>query len=157
RPALERLTALERHVERMVQTVLLSHPATPPSWIPAAATSAESRRWARATAGCLGAAAGSYRGVAIVPLWGRLLSAMPAVAERRAAVDESSRRAPTRSASLRQRPHARRAAVDEDDARPGTWMIRPDEPMESVEDPMGLQRPADRDEDTSASDLADAL
>jgi nitric oxide reductase NorD protein len=36
-------------------------------------------------------------------------------------------------------------------------MIRPDEPMESVEDPMGLQRPADRDEDTSASDLADAL
>ena len=36
-------------------------------------------------------------------------------------------------------------------------MIRPDEPMESVEDPMGLQRPADQDEEAGAADLADAL
>ena len=36
-------------------------------------------------------------------------------------------------------------------------MVRPDEPMESVEDPMGLQRPADRDETPDAADLADAL
>jgi nitric oxide reductase NorD protein len=62
-----------------------------------------------------------------------------------------------RSASLRHRPRTRQAADDEDDDRPGTWMIRPDEPMESVEDPMGLQRPADQDEDAGAADLADAL
>jgi hypothetical protein len=36
-------------------------------------------------------------------------------------------------------------------------MIRADEPMESVEDPMGLQRPADQDDDASAADLADSL
>jgi nitric oxide reductase NorD protein len=36
-------------------------------------------------------------------------------------------------------------------------MVRPDEPLESVEDPAGLQRPADRDEDAAAADLADAL
>jgi nitric oxide reductase NorD protein len=51
----------------------------------------------------------------------------------------------------------RPAADDEDDAGAGTWMIRPDEPLESVEDPMGLQRPADRDEDAAAAELADAL
>jgi nitric oxide reductase NorD protein len=36
-------------------------------------------------------------------------------------------------------------------------MIRADEPMESVEDPMGLQRPADQDDDADAADLADSL
>jgi nitric oxide reductase NorD protein len=39
----------------------------------------------------------------------------------------------------------------------GTWIIRPDEPQESVEDPFGVQRPADRDEDAAPEDLADAL
>ena len=46
---------------------------------------------------------------------------------------------------------------DEDDERPGTWMVRLDDPMESAEDPMGLQRPADRDESPDPSDLADSL
>jgi nitric oxide reductase NorD protein len=36
-------------------------------------------------------------------------------------------------------------------------MVRLDDPMESVEDPMGLKRPADRDESTRAEDLADSL
>jgi nitric oxide reductase NorD protein len=158
RPSIERLTALERHVEHMVQTILSAPPAAPPSGVPAAAAPAESRQWARATADRLRGAAGRYRGVAIVPLWGRLLPSDSGAAPRPAtAADEPSRRGPIRSASLRQRPRARRAADGEDDNRPGTWMIRPDEPMESVEDPMGLQRPADRDEDTSAVDLADAL
>jgi nitric oxide reductase NorD protein len=157
RPSLERLTALERRVEDLVRAILSAHPATPPHGIPAAATPAESRRWALATAERLRGAGLGYRGVAIVPLWGRLLPAMPAVAGHAAAAEERSRRGPTRSALLRQRPRVRAAARDEDDDRPGTWMIRPDEPMESVEDPMGLQRPADRDEDASAADLADAL
>jgi nitric oxide reductase NorD protein len=51
----------------------------------------------------------------------------------------------------------RQADAGEDDDRPGTWMIRPDEPMESAEDPRGLQRPADRDEQADAADLADSL
>jgi nitric oxide reductase NorD protein len=158
RPPLKRLTALERRVERLVQAALSANPATPPPEIPLAATPAESLRWARATAGRLRRLATSYRGVAIVPLWGRLIDAPPPAREGAAvADDEQSRCGPIRSASLRQRPRMRQAADDEDDARPGTWMIRPDEPMESVEDPMGLQRPADRDEDTAAADLADSL
>jgi len=157
RPSLERLTALERRVERLVQAALAAEPVAPPPEIPLAATPAESRRWARATAERLRGTAGSYRGVAIVALWGRLIPGPPSTSDRPAAGDELSSQRPVRSASLRQRPRVRQAADDEDDDRPGTWMIRPDEPMESVEDPMGLQRPTDRDEDTAAADLADAL
>ena len=40
-------------------------------------------------------------------------------------------------------PGIREAAEDEDDSGTGTWVIRPDEPQESVEDPFGLQRPTD--------------
>ena len=39
----------------------------------------------------------------------------------------------------------------------GTWVIRADEPQESVEDPFGLQRPTDRDDDADPEGLADSL
>jgi nitric oxide reductase NorD protein len=39
----------------------------------------------------------------------------------------------------------------------GTWIIRPDEPQESVEDPFGVQRPADLDDKAVPDELADAL
>jgi nitric oxide reductase NorD protein len=157
RPSVERLTAPERRVERLVRELLSADPATPPPGIPLAATPADSRRWARATAQRLRDTAGSYRGVAIVPLWGRLIAAPPPASDRRVAADEPSGQGPLRSAPLRQRPRTRQAADDEDDDRPGTWMVRPDEPMESVEDPMGLQRPSDQDEATKPTDLADSL
>ena len=157
RPPLERLTTLERHVEGLVRATLSAHPATPPAEIPLAATPAQSRRWAHAAAAPMRGAAARYRGVPIVALWGRLLDAPAPSRDGAAPADEPSPRGPVRSASLRQRPRLRPAAGDEDDDRPGTWMVRPDEPMESVEDPAGLQRPADRDQDTAASDLADAL
>ena len=157
RPSLERLTALERRVERLVRTTLSAHPSTPPPGVPLAATPAESRRWARATAARLRGAAGRYRGVAIVPLWGRLIATPPVASDRPATAGEPPSPAPMRSASLRQQPRPRSAADDEDDDRPGTWIVRPDEPMESVEDPMGLQRPVDQADDAGAEDLADAL
>ena len=37
------------------------------------------------------------------------------------------------------------------------WMVRFDDPMESAEDPMGLQRPADQADSPDAGKLADAL
>jgi nitric oxide reductase NorD protein len=157
RPPLERLTALERDVERLVRAILSAPPATPPPEIVSTTTPVESRRWARETAARLCGPAGGYRGVAVVPHWGRLIDAPASTRDRAAADVEPSHRGPIRSAALRRRPSPRPAAGDEDDERPGTWMIRPDEPMESVEDPAGLQRPADRDEDTAAADLADSL
>jgi nitric oxide reductase NorD protein len=120
-------------------------------------TPADSAAWARSVAAENRAVARGYRGVAAVMLWGQVVAGPADVAPRgapEAPRDEGSR---ARAASLRHRPRARGAAPDEDDDRPGTWMIRADDAMESVEDPMGLQRPADRDDDASAADLADAL
>jgi nitric oxide reductase NorD protein len=51
----------------------------------------------------------------------------------------------------------RQAPEDEDDEQVGMWMVQIDDPKESVEDPMGLQRPTDRDDDADPGDLADSL
>ena len=47
--------------------------------------------------------------------------------------------------------------MSEDDAEPGTWMVRADDAQEKVEDPAGLQRPADQDKQADPGDLAEAL
>lgn len=64
---------------------------------------------------------------------------------------------PQRSAQLPRSPRVREASEDEDDDQPGAWMIQPGEPLEQAEDPAGLQRPTDRDQDTAADELADML
>jgi nitric oxide reductase NorD protein len=69
----------------------------------------------------------------------------------------ADRSAPPRSAHLARRPEVREAPEDEDDASPGAWMVQPAPPHEQAEDPMGLQRPTDRDVTTAADDFADAL
>ncbi|HEY0971044.1 MAG TPA: VWA domain-containing protein, partial [Gemmatimonadales bacterium] len=58
---------------------------------------------------------------------------------------------------LRRRPRVREAPDDEDDSQMGMWMIQLDDPQEHAEDPMGLQRPADRDAEKDAEELADSL
>ena len=47
------------------------------------------------------------------------------------------------------RPDEREATEDEDKpGEPGVWMIQQDAPHEVAEDPGGLQRPVDRDDET---------
>nr|WP_216842381.1 VWA domain-containing protein [Acidovorax sp. SRB_14] len=62
-----------------------------------------------------------------------------------------------RSARLARRPEVRPEVDGEDDAGPGIWMVQTAQPHEQAEDPMGLQRPTDRDAQTAAEDFADAL
>jgi nitric oxide reductase NorD protein len=62
-----------------------------------------------------------------------------------------------RSARLPRSPTVREAPEDEQDAKPGAWMVQTAKPHEQVEDPIGLERPTDRDESTAAEDLADSL
>ena len=64
---------------------------------------------------------------------------------------------PTRSARLARQPQVREAKDDEDDARPGAWMIQASAPHEVAEDPFGLQRPTDRDAETAADEFAESL
>lgn len=63
----------------------------------------------------------------------------------------------TRSARLGRSPKVREACEDEDDAQQGAWMVQTAQPHEQAEDPLGMQRPVDRDEATPADELADAL
>ncbi|HEX5787327.1 MAG TPA: hypothetical protein VFY03_04065, partial [Woeseiaceae bacterium] len=60
---------------------------------------------------------------------------------------------------LPRRPRVRRPQPeDEADAREaGTWMMQADEPHEKAEDPMGVQRPVDRDEHAETEALGDML
>lgn len=62
-----------------------------------------------------------------------------------------------RSATLTRRPEVREAPEDEDDNKQGAWMIQTSQPHEQVEDPVGMQRPTDRDENTAAEEFADSL
>ena len=66
---------------------------------------------------------------------------------------------PARAARLQRRPQARERQDDEDDdqGQPGAWMVQTAQPHEQAADPMGLQRPTDRDADTAAEEFADAL
>lgn len=64
---------------------------------------------------------------------------------------------PPRSARLARRPAVRPESEDEDDPHPGAWMVQQSPPHEQAEDPMGLQRPTDRDSTTAAEEFADAL
>ena len=73
------------------------------------------------------------------------------------AAADDSHGAPPRSVRLTRRPDVRDEIEDEDDRRPGAWMVQPAPPHEQAEDPMGLQRPTDRDSSTAAEDFADAL
>lgn len=154
RPSLERLQEAERAVEQMVRDVLAADLASPP--LAGIDTPEEARTWARAQ-GLLLRVGGRYRGVAPVALWGepRPPAAAPGAREGRAP-DPSPPRS-GRTAILRRRPRERPARGDEDDAAPGMSMVRFDDPMESAEDPMGLQRPADHDDSADVSALGDAL
>jgi nitric oxide reductase NorD protein len=62
-----------------------------------------------------------------------------------------------RSAHLARRPQVRAAEEQEDESRPGAWMVQSSQPAESAEDPFGMQRPADLDEDTGADEYADSV
>ncbi|MET1077053.1 MAG: hypothetical protein ABWY06_03430 [Pseudomonas sp.] len=62
-----------------------------------------------------------------------------------------------RSARLARRPEIRQETEDEDKHDDGLFMVQADEPHPHAEDPLGLTRPVDQDEQTSADEYADLL
>lgn len=70
---------------------------------------------------------------------------------------DDDEKASPRSAHLTRSPQVREGPDDEDDQPPGAWMVQASPPHEQAEDPMGLQRPTDRDAATAAEEFADAL
>src|SRR5690606_14774174 len=152
-------TERERCVERLLCELLASHPALIPQSLPQAADPAASLQWARTHAATLSSLTGRYRGLPPVALWGRMQPLPAAMSPaRRTATDEVEPHPEAqRVASMRRRPLVRQHADDEDDSHMGLSMIQLDDPQEHVEDPLGLQRPTDRDYEADPEDLADSL
>lgn len=91
----------------------------------------------------------------------RLPSVSPEVlkaGEEDADTGESEESTP-RSARLARRPEERETTEDEkkEDPESGIWMVQADEPHQHAEDPFGLQRPTDRDQETSADEFGDMV
>lgn len=61
------------------------------------------------------------------------------------------------SARMARRPKVRESPEDEDDDDPGAWMIQTGEGMEKAEDPLGMQRPTDREAGSASQEMADAV
>ena len=149
RPPLESLLPAERAVELILRRVLAAEPAPVLAGVE---TADDARRWAHLQTRTL---LGCYRGVAPVMLWGTFRTPAATPATRAGQLDPSA--GPVRATRLRRSPRVRPAAEDEDDASAGTLMVRFDDPMESAEDPLGLQRPVDRDAGARVDEIADAL
>lgn len=159
RPALEALRPVERAIEERLRRVLAAGPGASDREIPCPETPSAARDWAAESAATLPSGGGRCRGLPAVAAWGRLMPSAPPdpMPDRLEAGAPLQHPRPGRTRALRRAPSPRAAEPEEDDQRPGTWIIRPDEPQESVEDPHGLQRPADRDDAATPEDLADAL
>ena len=129
------------------------------------ATPVRVRQQARALSAALGDAAGSaLQGTRLLwrDWWTGDLRAPPAgvrVSETADSDDDSEAldAGKPRSARLSRRPEVRDGNDDEDDDKPGAWMVQTAQPQEKAEDPMGLQRPTDRNETTASEEFADAL
>src|SRR5690606_31965288 len=148
-------------VERLVVEVLAADPAAAPPGVPHAETPRASLAWAESVAETLRGAGGradQYRGLPPISVWGIVLPRAGGSeggcggAGGAGQVDGSL--VPGWVRTLRRWTRGRQAAAEEDDDKLGMWMVQIDDPQESVEDPMGLQRPTDRDDDAAVGDLA---
>ncbi len=142
-------------MEALLHALLAADPENPPPPFVAVATPEESFRWASEQHEQLRRLEGPHRGLPPIAIWGIVTDLEPVTA---AGNEPSELLQPTtRSHQLARRPKVRDPAADEDDAEPGTWIVRADDAQEKAEDPAGLQRPADRDENADPGELADAL
>jgi len=152
RPERDRLTppeaAVEEHLRDVLAADLLDSDVSP--------SPEASRAWAEEEAGRI--ESGRYRGLPAVAHWG-LVAEPPALPPRRSLQPGEDDDAPARVriARIHRRPKVRQPLDGEDDDSMGIWMIQLDDPQEHVEDPMGLQRPTDRDDEVDPDDLADSL
>ena len=146
-------------LEREVHALLAAHPLTPPFRAGRDDSVEDSLAWARRQS--LRDAGRRQRQLVLPWYWGRVLAVSEPIGLLPQQTTEDGDAPPqarqSRVSEMRRRPRAREAAEDEDDNSSGTWVIRADEPQESVEDACGLQRPTDRDDAADPEGLGDSL
>lgn len=164
RPALDRFAPARQPLEQLVRAILERGPEAAPVSLAASADGSIARA-VRLVEGW-NIARAEIRRLGPMPLYrdwwtGELRAADGAPAhlvEGRSSVDGEEDDRPLRTARMERRPEQREATEDEDKpGEPGVWMIQQDAPHEVAEDPFGLQRPVDRDDETSADEYGDML
>ena len=159
RPPLESLAPARQPLERLLRAILQGplQPSASATGDPVADAAALLRGWALDPAEC--------HSLGPMPLYrdwwtGELREAadVPAHLLDGAGPERPADAPAVRSARMERRPEAREATEDEDKpGDPGVWMIQQDQPHEVAEDPFGLQRPVDRDDQTSPDEYGDML
>ena len=165
RPPMASFPAERRPLEAFVRTLLRRECTHPDRGVPLPASPEESAGVARRLAAQIVPDAAMLSRLGVNPLfkdwWTGELRVPPATAPTLATNDDRSFggqiAAQPRSARLSRRPEVRDADNEEDDVRQGAWMIQSAQPQEHAEDPLGMQRPTDRDEQTAAEEYADSL
>ena len=166
RPPLSAFAPPAQPLERLVRALL----AEPPGnglhglpMLPLPASPAEVLRQAASLQHTLPPGLQGRGGRLLLPDWwsGELRApAAPAAVLPGSGADDPEPDSPPRSAHLSRRPEVRQALPDEDEdavGASGPLMVQTAQPHEQAEDPMGLQRPSDRDEAGAAAEFADAV
>ena len=161
RPSLQTFPASRRVLEDFLRKLLVADCKSLPTGLPSLTTAPASIRHAQELATRIREAYPAR--VALRGVWlltdewtGELRAPNKVVPGIVAAGDMQGDR--PRSARLERRPEVREALPGEDEEREHSpWMVQSAQPHESAEDPMGMQRPTDRDESTAAEDYAESL
>jgi nitric oxide reductase NorD protein len=150
---------LNEKVAALYRALLDAPPEAPPSIIRANDTPQASLQWAASMARELAPSADHYRGMERNDYMGEILRPEPLDTRTFADASHEDREHPRarRIIDLTRRPRVRKADDDEEDSGSGLWMVQTSEPIEHLEDPMGLQRPTDREEDGDPEGLGDSL
>ncbi len=164
RPSADRLKAGRRRVEDVLRNILQTDCRAAPPGIPITRAPPDSWQQARKLAAAIAhesePALQRMQHPLCKDMWTGELRTPTSRGVDRATGDEtatSSDERKPRSARLARRPEIREAPEDEDEQRTGAWMVQTAQPQEQAEDPVGMQRPTDRDASTAAEDFADSL
>ncbi len=151
RPPLDSLSAAERAVEEIVRDFLAGAARIEREAPQAAEWATRLTREPRF--------AGPYRGMAPVPHWGSPRPDLVSAGERRRdpSPPTAPRTRPLRSRRLGRRLEAREVDEEEQNSRSGPFFVPFGDPPQSIQDPAGLRRPEDRDEDIDLEALAEEL
>ena len=164
RPPLADFSRSRQPLEALLRQLLVSPCGQVPEGFPLSESPAQSLQLAEALLAGLGLAPADRSGgnAPLLRDWwtGTLHAPAPGEATVKPAQqpsEDSALAASPRSARLPRRPDVRQAKEDEDDDSEGIFMVQADEPHQHAEDPLGLNRPVDRDEDISADEYGDML
>ncbi|MFB6262837.1 MAG: hypothetical protein ABEL76_04320, partial [Bradymonadaceae bacterium] len=156
RPDLEAMSTPERRVESVLRDLARAAPADPPDAVPRAETPEASREWAEEQVGRI-ADREAYRGVPAVDLWGRIeREAAAPDADSAGGGSDDAEGEQRRTETVDRRPRVREADEGQDERSDG-WFVTQDDLHETAQDPMGLNRPVDRDDEVDPDELAESL